>query len=68
MLGMAHPGTEIRKRRKAAGLTVEQLAAQAKVSRRQLYRVEAKETKSPGLEFLRRVARALGVDLSELTL
>ncbi len=46
---------------------METLAQKAKVSPRQLYRLEANETKSPGLDFLKNVANALGVELSELT-
>ncbi len=46
---------------------METLAKKAKVSPRQLYRLEANETKSPGLDFLKKIAGALGVGLSELT-
>lgn len=45
---------------------METLADRAKVSPRQLYRVEAKETKSPGLDFLEKVARALDCSVQEL--
>ncbi len=62
-----HPGKPIRTHRKARGWSVETLAANAKVSARQIYRLEANETKSPGLDFLKKIAGALGVGLSELT-
>ena len=61
-----HPGKAIRARRKQHGWSVETLAKTAKVSARQLYRLEANQTKSPGLAFLKKIARALDVEISEL--
>ncbi len=61
-----HPGKTIRARRKAQGWSVETLADRAKLSPRQLYRVEALETRSPGLEFLEKIAGALDSTLAEL--
>ena len=59
-------GRTIRARRKEHGWSVETLAKKAKVSPRQLYRLEANETKGPGLDFLKKIAGALGVEISEL--
>ena len=57
----------IRRHRKAKGWTVETLAAKAGVNARHLYRIEAAEIQSPGWALLEKIARALGVELSELT-
>ena len=57
----------IRTHRKAKGWTVETLAANAGVNARHLYRIEAAEIQSPGWALLEKVAKTLGVELSELT-
>jgi len=57
---------EIRERRKAEGLTVEELADTAGVNARHLYRIEAGEIESPGLELLGKLATALGCDVTDL--
>ena len=57
---------EIRDRRKAAGLTVEELADAAGVNARHLYRIEAGEIRSPGLALLERLAGALDCPVTDL--
>lgn len=57
---------EIQKRRKAEGMTVEQLADSAGVNARHLYRIEAGEIESPGLDLLGKLATALGCDVTDL--
>ena len=52
--------------RTAKGMTQEQLAARAKVSRAYVAVLEAGHRKNPSLEILRRLARALGVSVTAL--
>lgn len=52
-------GTELRKAREAAGLTQEQVAARAKVTREYVSHLERGEY-SPTVEVLLRIAGALG--------
>jgi transcriptional regulator with XRE-family HTH domain len=59
-------GAALRRRREAAGLTLEQLADKAQVGTRQLARVEAGRA-SPSLVWLLDVTAALDTNLGELT-
>jgi transcriptional regulator with XRE-family HTH domain len=52
--------------RHARGLTQEQLAKRAKVSRGYLADLEAGHRKNPSVPVLRRLAKALGVPVTEL--
>ena len=63
----ARVGTTIRHLRDEHGWSAEELAEKADVSARQIYRIEAGEIAGPRLDFLERVAGALGVEISELT-
>ncbi|MEI8196177.1 MAG: helix-turn-helix transcriptional regulator [Phycisphaerae bacterium] len=58
-------GDELRKARLAAGLTQEQLAFKAHVSRNYISLLELDE-KSPTIETLDRICRALGIKMSGL--
>jgi len=58
-------GERVKLLRSRAGLTLEDLAAQSKVSRAMISNVERGE-KSPTLAIIVRIARGLGVSLSEL--
>jgi len=56
----------IKKLRVAKGLTQEQVAKQAKVTKNYVTMLESGARKSPSLPVLRRLARALGVPVTEL--
>ena len=58
-------GAELRKAREAAGLTQEELAFQARVSRNYISLLEL-DQKSPTVQTLLRVAKAMGVRASAL--
>jgi transcriptional regulator with XRE-family HTH domain len=60
------PGTMIRDKRAARGWTQEQLAKRAKVTRGYLAQLEAGHKENPSLPVLRRLAKALGVPVTEL--
>lgn len=59
-------GELLRRARKARGLTLEELAALAGVSRSYLHRLEAGAAARPSLGVLEGVSRALGVDYAAL--
>lgn len=63
---LAHLGEEVRRRRKEAGLTVQELANAADLSRRMLTQIELGQA-NPSLATVDRVARALGTDFAALT-
>ena len=52
--------------REATGLTREQLAKKAKVTTAYVSMMEAGKRKNPSLAILQRLAKALGVSVSEL--
>jgi len=56
----------IKKLREAKGLTQEQVAKQAKVTKNYITMLERGARKSPSLPVLRRIAKALGVPPSAL--
>jgi transcriptional regulator with XRE-family HTH domain len=58
-------GSRIRERRKTQGLTVQQLAEQAGISRRLLTQIEHGQA-NPSLVSITRLARQLGVDFTSL--
>lgn len=58
--------TVIRDLRGAKGLTQEQLAKRAKVTRGYLAQLEAGHKTNPSLPMLRKIAKALGVPVTEL--
>ena len=62
---LAHIGSELRARRRAAGLTAQELAARAAVSRRMLTQVEQGQA-NPSLVTVDKLARALGTDFAAL--
>jgi transcriptional regulator with XRE-family HTH domain len=63
---LVHLGAEVRRRRKAAGLTVQALADTADVSRRMLTQIELGQA-NPSLVTVDKVARALATDFASLT-
>lgn len=64
---LTHLGAEVRRRRKDSGLTVQQLADAADVSRRMLTQIELGQA-NPSLVLVDRIARALGTDFPSLAL
>jgi transcriptional regulator with XRE-family HTH domain len=56
----------IKKLREARGLTQEQVAKQAQVTKNYITMLESGARKSPSLSVLKRLARALGVPVTEL--
>jgi transcriptional regulator with XRE-family HTH domain len=63
---LARLGEEVRRRRKGAGLTVQQLADAAGLSRRMLTLIEQGQA-NPSLVTVDKIARALGTDFASLT-
>jgi transcriptional regulator with XRE-family HTH domain len=59
-------GKMLQDRREATGLTREQLAKKAKVTTAYVSMMEAGKRKNPSLAILQRLAKALGVSVSEL--
>ena len=59
-------GAVLKQRREAKGLSQLDLAKRAKVSQGYLSDLEARQKKNPGIETLRRIAKALGVPVTEL--
>jgi transcriptional regulator with XRE-family HTH domain len=59
-------GRVIKTLREAKGLSQVELAKQAKVARPYLVRLESGERKNPSLDILKRLAKALGVPVTEL--
>lgn len=62
---LVHLGAEVRRRRKAASLTVQQLADAARLSRRMLTQIELGQA-NPSLVTVDKVARALGTTFAVL--
>ena len=58
-------GEELRKAREAAGLTQEELSSKARVDRSYISQLE-RGLKSPTLDMLLRLCKALGVSASEI--
>lgn len=58
--------TVIRELRKREKLTQEELAKRAKITRSHLSLLEAGHRKNPSIDVLKRLARALGVPVTEL--
>lgn len=56
----------LRERREGLGLTREQLAKKAKVTTAYVSMMEAGKRKNPSLDVLRKLAKALGVPVTEL--
>ena len=54
----------LRKLREAAGLTVQQLAKRAALSRQAVQHIEAGKRKNPGIETMRALCLGLGVSLA----
>lgn len=63
---LGHLGQEVRRRRKQAGLSVQDLADLAGLSRRMLTQIELGQA-NPSLVTVDKVARALGTDFAGLT-
>ena len=60
-------GEKIRKLRKKRGLKVEEVAVAAGITVGHLYRIERGESQNPKLDVIKGLAKALGVELLELT-
>jgi len=58
--------TVLRQLREAKGMTQADLAKRAKVDQGYISTLEAGEKKNPGINVLKRLARALGVPVGEL--
>jgi transcriptional regulator with XRE-family HTH domain len=58
--------TVVRAQREAKGMTQLQLATKSKVPQGYISELEAGKKKNPGLDVLKRLARALGVPVTEL--
>ena len=56
----------IRRIREGRGLTQEDLAKRARVSQPYLSQIEAGTKKNPGVRIIQRLAKALGVPVTEL--
>ena len=56
----------MRKHREAKGMTQEQVAQKAGVTKQYITMLEAGKRKSPSLPVLQRLAKALGVPVTEL--
>jgi transcriptional regulator with XRE-family HTH domain len=56
----------LQERREGLGLTREQLAKKAKVTTAYVSMMEAGKRKNPSLDVLRKLAKALGVPVTEL--
>jgi transcriptional regulator with XRE-family HTH domain len=56
----------LKERREGLGLTREQLARKAKVTTAYVSMMEAGKRKNPSLDVLRKLAKALGVPVTEL--
>ena len=59
-------GEMLKERREGLGLTREQLAKKAKVTTAYVSMMEAGKRKNPSLDVLRKLAKALGVPVTEL--
>jgi transcriptional regulator with XRE-family HTH domain len=59
-------GTMLKRIRKAKGLTQLALAKRSRVAQGYISELEAGREKNPGIETLRKLAKALGVPLAEL--
>ena len=59
-------GKVLQPRREVKGLTQEDLAKRTKVARSYLAKLEAGHSKNPALAVLQRLAKALGVPVTEL--
>jgi transcriptional regulator with XRE-family HTH domain len=59
-------GKRLKERREGLGLTREQLAKKAKVTTAYVSMLEAGKRKNPSLPVLRRLAKELGVPVTEL--
>jgi transcriptional regulator with XRE-family HTH domain len=59
-------GAMLKQIREAKGLSQLDLAKRAKVSQGYLSDLEARQKKNPGIETLRKIAKALGVPVTEL--
>jgi transcriptional regulator with XRE-family HTH domain len=58
--------TVLRELRFARNMTQDELAKRAKITRSHLSLLEARHRKNPSLDILKRLARALGVPVTEL--
>lgn len=63
---LTHLGDEVRRRRRESGLTVQELAEVAGLSRRMLTQIELGQA-NPSLTTVDKVARALGTDFASIT-
>lgn len=63
---MESVGARVRRQRRRARLTQEELAERAEIDRRYLGKIETEDITEPGIDTLDRIATALGVHISEL--
>ena len=62
----ARLGTVIKALRESKGMSQVELASKAKIARPYLIRLESGQQRNPSLDVLRRLAKALGVPVTEL--
>lgn len=63
---MSEFGDRLRRFREAKGWSLDQLGSETGISRAYLWKLERKEGVNPGLDVLKRLARALGTTVGDL--
>ncbi|OHB17355.1 MAG: hypothetical protein A2734_02925 [Parcubacteria group bacterium RIFCSPHIGHO2_01_FULL_40_30] len=64
---MSNISKNLRKMREAKGLSQEKLARLADVANNTIIKIEGEKNKNPTLDTLKKIAKALGVSLDDLT-
>ena len=64
---MSNIAKNLRKMREAKGLSQEKLARLADVANNTIIKIEGEKNKNPTLDTLKKIAKALGVSLDDLT-
>ena len=65
---MSNISKNLRKMREARGLSQEKLARLADVANNTIIKIESEKNQNPTLDTLKKIAKALGVSIDELTL
>lgn len=63
---MSNIANNLRKLRKAKGLSQERLARLANIANNTIVKIEAGKNKNPTLDTLKKIAKALGVSIEDL--
>jgi len=64
---MSNISKNLRKMREAKGLSQEKLARLADVANNTIIKIEGEKNKNPTLDTMKKIAKALGVSLDDLT-